>query len=139
MVDKRRVHRVMGPSAAMSAEQLTVLAVTGVFAHRAVNTLPGPLKGSRVLVLQGQNMLGALIVQQLVADGAEVTAQINKPEELNSVKSLGVKAVKIGEPLAVIEALEDSCFDAVIDNVGGKDIWETSRRLFGAVGQVCSL
>ena len=95
------------------------------------------MHGCRVLVLQAHDGVGALVCQELVAGKATVTVQIpDTPGALESAKLLRVSAIKIGEPLQVIESLEDGTFDLVIDTVGGRDIWQACRRLFTQDGQV---
>jgi NADPH:quinone reductase-like Zn-dependent oxidoreductase len=130
------------PTASLTAEHLAVLAVSGVAAYRATNTLPGPLKDSRILVLQAHDGTGALAAQQLVAAGARVTVQIDSTDFIEKLRGLKLEAVKIGAPLAVLRALgeegEDGLgvFDAVIDTVGGKELWESCKAVFGSAGQV---
>ena len=95
------------------------------------------MRGCRVLVLQAHDGVGALVCQELVAGKATVTAQIpDIPGVLENAKPLRVSAIKIGEPLQVIESLEEGTFDLVIDTVGGRDIWQACRRLFTQDGQV---
>ena len=88
-------------------------------------------------MLRAHDGVGALVCQELVAGKAMVTAQIpDTPGALESATLLGVNAIKIGEPLQVIESLEKGTFDLVIDTVGGRDIWQACRQLFTRDGQV---
>jgi hypothetical protein len=83
-----------------------------------------------------------LVAQQLVAAGARVTVQIDSANFIEKLRGLKLEAVKIGAPLAVLRALgeqdEDGLgvFDAVIDTVGGKELWESCKAVFGSAGQV---
>ncbi|PVF96320.1 hypothetical protein CPB86DRAFT_709243 [Serendipita vermifera] len=140
VLDKRRVHRTPPPTASLSAEHLAVLAVSGIASHRAVSTLPGNLKDSRVLVLQAHDGAGMLAAQELVAAGARVVVQIATEDLLETLRGLKLEAVKIGAPQAVLQALEgNDSFDAVIDTVGGKDMWETCKKLIGDAGQFTTI
>lgn len=119
-----------------------MLAVSGVAAYRATNTLPGSLKDSRILVLQAHDGTGALVTQQLVAGGARVTVQIDSAKFVEKLRGLKLEAVKIGAPLTVLRALGEQdegglgAFDAVVDTVGGKEIWDSCKAVFGSTGQV---
>jgi len=141
LVDKRRVHLCPVPTPALTAEHLAVLAVSGVAAHRAVSTVPGVHSKARILVLQAHDGAGALASQELVASGALVTVQVANEDLLGKLKGLKLEAVKIGTPLEVLKALEEGDeprFDAIIDTVGGKEIWEACKRVFTTEGQVHS-
>ena len=141
-MEKRRVTHCPSPTASLTAEHLAVLAVSGVAAYRATNTLPSPLKDSRILVLQAHDGTGALVAQQLVAAGARVTVQIDSANFIEKLRGLKLEAIKIGAPLAVLRALGEEgdedlgVFDAVIDTVGGKELWESCKTVFGSAGQV---
>ncbi|KAG8819851.1 hypothetical protein FRC17_010320, partial [Serendipita sp. 399] len=142
IVDKRRVHRSPIPTSSLTAEHLAVLAVSGVAAHRATSTIPGPVKDSRILVLQAHDGAGALATQELVADGAKVTVQIPNADQVEKLRGLNLESIKVGTPLAVLESLageEGPPFNAVLDTVGGKDIWEACKRILGATGQFTTL
>lgn len=138
IADKRRIHRAPPATPSLTAEHLAVLAVSGLFAQRATSTLPTPCKGQRVLILQAHDGAGALAAQELVAAGARVTAQIADVKQLDKLRGLTLDSVKVGEPLAVLQSFEPSeegSFDAVLDTVGGKEIWEACKRVFGSTGQ----
>lgn len=139
LVDRRRIHKCPSPTPSLTAEHLAVLAVSGVAAQRAVSTIPGQIHKARVLVLQAHDGTGALASQELAAAGALVTVQIASEDLLGKLKGLKLEAVKIGTPLEVLQSLENSegpKFDAVIDTVGGKEIWEACKRVFSTEGQV---
>ncbi|KIM25226.1 hypothetical protein M408DRAFT_74807 [Serendipita vermifera MAFF 305830] len=145
VIEKRRITRCPAPTSSLTAEHLAVLAVCGVAAYRATSTLPGPHKDSRILVLQAHDGTGALVAQQLVAAGARVTVQIASADVMEALRGLKLEAVKIGAPLAVLRALgeqdEDGlgAFDAVVDTVGGKEIWESCKAVFGVMGQFTTI
>lgn len=108
-------------------------------AHRAVSTIPGVLSKPRILVLQAHDGAGALASQELAASGALVTVQVAHEDLLGKLNGLKLEAVKIGTPLEVLKMLEESDetrFDAIIDTVGGKEIWEACKRVFTSEGQV---
>ncbi|KAG8774704.1 hypothetical protein FRC15_001108 [Serendipita sp. 397] len=142
VVDKRRVHKSPVPTSSLTAEHLAVLAVSGVAAHRATSTFPGPIKDSKVLVLQAHDGSGALATQELVAAGAQVTVQIPDAGQVEKLRGLSLESVKVGTPLSVLGAFKGAevpPFNAVLDTVGGKDIWEACKRIFGPTGQFTTL
>lgn len=94
-----------------------------------------------MLVLQAHDGAGALAAQELASAGARVTAQVENEDMLEKLKGLRLEAVKVGTPLEVLKVLENEAdegdaFDAVIDTVGGKEIWEACKKVFGSEGQV---
>lgn len=143
-MDKRRLTRCSKPSPSLTLEQLALLPLCGVPAHRAVRTCDHVGQGARALVLQGHESVGALAVQELVASGVEVSVQVPPTEEsetelhaaIERVKGWGVRDVKSMDPLAAIESCADDEFDFVIDTVGGRDIWHACRRILHNSGQV---
>ncbi|KAK0191390.1 hypothetical protein F5146DRAFT_930498 [Armillaria mellea] len=117
----------------------------------------------RALVLRGHDGIGAIAVQMLVRKGWRVSAHASMPsysdpeEEADYMKqaedrvrswggeevvfddgdvgSLGEEGRR-GAVVRVIERLvaDGDAFDAVLDTVGGKAIWEVSERLLSGVG-----
>ena len=143
MIDKRRVHRAPQPAADLTLEQIALLPLCGIPAHRAVASLPVNIGsyGSRVLVLQSHRGPGALACQELKTRGVLVIGQIPKENEvINRALALshGASSVIAEEPLAAISKCHDEEFDAVLDSVGGGRIWDACRRVLRNSGQVSS-
>ncbi|KAG7445968.1 uncharacterized protein BT62DRAFT_949902 [Guyanagaster necrorhizus] len=119
----------------------------------------------RALVLRGHDGIGAMAVQMLVRRGWRISVHASMPsfsdpeEEVeymkqveNRVRSWGGEEVvfddgdigslgeegRRGAVVRVIERLvvDGDAFDAVLDTVGGKAIWEMSERLLSGVGTV---
>ncbi|KAK0206127.1 hypothetical protein DFS33DRAFT_1255586 [Desarmillaria ectypa] len=119
----------------------------------------------RALVLRGHDGIGAMAVQMLVRRGWRVSVHASIPsfsdpeEEADYMKqvedrvrswggeevvfddgdvgSLGEEGRR-GAAVRVIERLvvDGDAFDAVLDTVGGRAIWEMSERLLSGVGSV---
>lgn len=139
-------------------EQLALLPICGLPAHRAVSTL-GDLEDSpsiSALVLQGHDGAGALAVQELVAARFRVTVQIppatplpdgkvNEKDVLSvrlaeeRVRRYGASNVIIDDPGTAVNSLEANSYDLVIDTVGGKAIWDACRRVLRSNGQFTTL
>ena len=149
MTDKTRVAKCCTPSKSLSIEQLALLPLCGIPAHRAVRTYGFPERGARALVLQAHDGIGALAVQELVSLGVQVTAQVSPELNRAEVKEhsgvsakdriiqFGAQKVIMYDPLTAVEVLEDNTYDLVIDTVGGREIWEACRRVLHNMGQVC--
>lgn len=152
MVEKRRLTRCPRPSPALTLEQLALLPLCGIPAHRAVRSSDHVQRGARALVLQGHDGAGAFAVQELVAYGVHVTVQIppgqssgkeENDEALkqveNCVRKWGAQEVVIDSPVAAVNSLHESEFDIVIDTVGGRRIWDACRRVLHTTGQFTTL
>lgn len=94
VVDRHRLHRVPHPNHSVTIEQLALIPLCGVVAYRAINAVHHIQQG-RVLVLGGEEGVGWMATQMLQKRGWNVSMTPG-PDK----------------------------FDAVIDTVGGKDIWE---------------
>ena len=164
VVDRRRVARCPAPSPTLSLEQLASLPLSGIPAQRALRTLigagmdsdsdgtgSGQSRPKRALVLGASDGAGALVTQQLCLKGVKVVAQISHAAEDNAkddsravnVKTrlalYGAKEVKVGDPLDILAMLPADSFDMVVDNVGGRQIWESAKRILSPYGQVWNL
>jgi hypothetical protein len=129
--------------------------------HSAVKTGPdGKRRAMRVLVLQAHDGAGLLAVQMMRGLGMRVTAQVpvgseavgfglelslgprdrgrtraGKAREDQPVTSKRMEPVEVvvgDDPIEVIGRLEEGVYDAVIDTVGGRRVWDACR------GVMCS-
>lgn len=167
IIEKRRVTRCPRPSPALTLEQLALLSLSAVPAHRAVRTSGFDSDSGRALVLLGHDGIGALVVQELAAAGMHVTAHIpadaaprvsssssssgeekekdamdreaDTREAEERVKRWGARAVRIGDAVEVIESCAEGSFDFVIDTIGGRRIWDASRRVLVSSGLFTTL
>jgi hypothetical protein len=83
------------------------------------------------MILESHKGAGALIRQELWAGGIEPIS--HTPLEADSDPT----SLK-GDALTVLNHLDSSSLDAVIDTIGGRDIWEESRRVLRNGGLVSS-
>lgn len=159
VVEKRRITRCPRPSllpdVGLTVEQLCLLPLCGIPAHRAVRTCAQFPRGSRALVLQAHVGAGALALQELASQGVIVTAQVSpssssiasegegekdllvlegSPEE--RVLSWGASEVVADSPVAAINRMHENEFDFVVDTVGGRRVWDACRRVLHNDGQV---
>ncbi|KAF8514823.1 hypothetical protein BU17DRAFT_31635, partial [Hysterangium stoloniferum] len=142
LVDRRHIHRAPRQSPTFTQEHLTLLSLSGVAAHRAVRTLSHLPPASRVFVLNAHAGPGLLATQLLAARGIAVTAHV--PGGWGSgcerrARLAGAAEVRCGEIGEVVEGLETEKFDAVVDTVGGKNVWDMCRRVLCLSGQFTTL
>ncbi|GAA5831303.1 hypothetical protein JCM11251_007828 [Rhodosporidiobolus azoricus] len=96
-------------------------------------------KGSKILVLNAHRGVGHLCLQLAAhlrpgASGgrdlwmvAQCPIRVNEGEVL--CKEAGATDVLRDEPLAAINGLHEGSFDAVIDTIGGRRLYDASRRI----------
>lgn len=145
---------VPSSSTALSLSELALLPLSGVQAYRAVKSIINALPdGKRVLVLRGHDGVGAMAVQMLAKHGWKVCAHAILPTTFRQdaeaeeeaymmavesrVASWGAEEVIFdSETVGVLERLleDGDVFDAILDTVGGKEVWEASERLLRNVG-----
>ncbi|KAF8525289.1 hypothetical protein JB92DRAFT_3140322 [Gautieria morchelliformis] len=142
VVDRRRIHRAPRPSQTLTVPQLALLPLTGIPAHRAVRTLAHLPRGARALVLHAHDGAGLLAAQELVALGFRVTAQVPGPWGSRCEKrarGAGVGDVRCGDAVEVVRDVREEEFDAVVDPLGGKEVWDACRKVLRTAGQFTTL
>lgn len=140
IVERRRVARLMH-SNHLSLEQLAALPIQGILAHRA---LRGILRhGQHALVMDAHTGVPALICQEMARHGVAVTAVISGGEDHGREQAAclqhGARGVLTGSPATVMNRLEESSFDIVVDSRGGAVVYEAARRVLVDGGRVISL
>jgi NADPH:quinone reductase-like Zn-dependent oxidoreductase len=138
-------------SKSLTLEEFSLLPLCGLPAYRAVRTFVLGLEGKgapeshgRALVLRGHDGAGGVAVQILVRRGWRVCVHVPMlcaaederkymRDVENRVRGWGAEEVLFddgaeGAVARVIEGLIEA-FDAVLDTVGGRDVWEAGDRL----------
>ncbi|KAL7410926.1 hypothetical protein BDY24DRAFT_398077 [Mrakia frigida] len=134
----------------MTLEDLASLPLLGVTAHRSVG---GVQRGSRALVLLGGGGgegagsdwgVGILAAQELLSKGVLVSIQVVEEwgEEWVREAVVGQEEekkrrgldVKVGEPMEVVNGEQEGRFEFVLDCVGGRRVYESSRRVLKSGG-----
>ena len=144
--------------ASLTLEEYSLLPLSGVPAYRAVRTfvlgLPGKHgkrggsdMGGRALVLRGHDGAGAMAVQMLVRRGWHVCVHVpllRDPRDKRKymkeveerVRNWGAEDVVFddgaaGAVIRILEGLLEDAeeFDAILDTVGGRGVWEAGERL----------
>lgn len=138
IVDKRRLHKAPTPTPTLGIDELSLLPLNGVPARRAVVALTSiPLKSdSRILILNAHKGPGVLVQQELVAKGLFPIAHI--PPSIEAETLTGTTILQ-GDILPLISQMESSSLDAVIDTVGGREVWEECRRVLRNNGSFITL
>lgn len=90
----------------------------------------------RALVLQAHDGAGALAVQTMRGLGMKVTAQVPAGVHPEGAFGQDVEVVVGDDPVEVVNRLEEGVFDAVVDTVGGRNVWDACRRVMCADAHV---
>ncbi|GAA6000765.1 hypothetical protein JCM10207_004648 [Rhodosporidiobolus poonsookiae] len=139
-----RDHLTLAPPN-LSFEQLASLPAAATVAMLIMQTLSRELpKGSKVLVLNAHQGVGRLCLQLAkhlrpgVGGSRDLWMVAQCPLALNDgdVVCLQAGATEVirDEPLAAINGLHEGSFDAVIDTIGGRRLYDASRRVLHHAG-----
>jgi NADPH:quinone reductase-like Zn-dependent oxidoreductase len=117
----------------LSLEEVACLPLLGVTAHRAC---VGQTRGSRALILNAHEGVGALAAQELSSMGLHVIAHV--PLDVANAEDdaweNGAKEVIADDPVAMINAQHESGFEFVLDTIGGRRIYDACRRVLRSNG-----
>ncbi|KAF8592745.1 hypothetical protein K439DRAFT_1504853 [Ramaria rubella] len=142
VVDRRRIHRAPRPSPKLTLDQIALLPLSGLPAHRAVRTLSHLPHGSRALVLHAHAGAGLLALQELTELGFSLTAHVPGTWSVPGVRrarEAGARDVRCGEAVDIVRDIQGEEFDAVVDPLGGKEVWDACRRVLRTAGQFTTL
>ncbi|KAG7096523.1 hypothetical protein E1B28_003952 [Marasmius oreades] len=138
------------PEPRLTIDELALLPLCGVQAYRAMRTLKidnnnvNLFKVRRILVLNGHDGIGALATQMLAKRGWKVVVHVPGLEDkeiVAQIKSWGGDAVIFDGGEGAVKTMErlveegDSSIDAILDTIGGKDIWVAGENLLKAHSQ----
>lgn len=104
-----------------------------------MRTLAHLPRDARALVLHAHDGPGLLATQELAALGFRVTAQVPGPwgsKGEKRARGAGATDVRCGDAVEIIRDIREEEFDAVIDPLGGKEVWEVCRKVLRTAGQV---
>lgn len=139
VIDYNRVCHA--PSDCLTTEQIAALPSAGVMAHQLIQNHCRQLpRGARVLILNAHDGVGLLTMQESVGLGLLIVAQC-PPSISDGVavcQANGAHEVVVGEPLWAINSLHESSFDLIVDTVGGRKVYDASRRILAFEGQFCT-
>lgn len=130
--ERRRIARTPHGSH-LSLEQLACLPLYGITAHRAC---VGLTRGSRALVLNAHEGVGALVTQELSTLGVHVIAQV--PVDVASAEEdaweNGAKEVVPDDAIVMINGQHEGSFDLFVDTAGGRRVYDAARRVLRTSG-----
>lgn len=134
VVERDRVANA--PQGVISIEQIATLPYAGVPAYQAMETLCADLpRGSKILVLNAHVGVGAVAMQLAChlrpARDLWITAQVPITVQDGDAicRAYGASETLRDEPVPVLNALHESSYDAVLDTIGGRRIYDASRRV----------
>ncbi|CAO1634977.1 unnamed protein product [Sympodiomycopsis kandeliae] len=126
------------PEDCLTVEQIAALPSTGVLALQIVRNYCTALpRGARILILNAHDGIGLLSMQECADLGLIMVAQCpaSISDGLAVCEANGAHEVVIGEPLWAINTLHESSFDLVVDTIGGRRLYDASRRILASNGQ----
>ncbi|WFD36681.1 hypothetical protein MCUN1_003568 [Malassezia cuniculi] len=129
---------VSAPDERLSTEEIAALPSTGIMGHQIVQshciTLP---RGSRILILNAHDGVGLLTMQEARRLGLIIVAQVppGVPDGATVCRANGANEVVTGDPLWAINLLHESSFSLVVDTIGGRQIYDSCRRIITNNGQ----
>ena len=126
------------PEDCLTTEQIAALPSTGVMAFQIMRDHCSQLtRGSRVLILNAHDGVGLLTMQECVGLGLIIVAHCppSATDGYSICQANGAHEVIVGEPLWAINSLHESSFDLVLDTIGGRRIYDASRRIISSQGQ----
>ncbi|KAK0550324.1 hypothetical protein OC846_003709 [Tilletia horrida] len=132
------VYVCKAPEDCLTTEQISALPAAGLLSYEIVATYCNQLeRGSRVLILNAHDGVGLLVMQQSIELGLIIVAQCPTAiaDGVTVCRANGAHEVVVGEPLWAINSLHESSFDLVVDTVGGRRIYDASRRILATNGQ----
>jgi NADPH:quinone reductase-like Zn-dependent oxidoreductase len=96
--------------------------------------------GTDVLVFGATGGLGVAALQVARALGGRVAAATASPEKADRLRVLAPDLVCVGSPDQIAEQVEGEMggVDVVVDPVGGKEVWEATRRVLRPGGWIVS-
>lgn len=129
------------PQDCLTMEQIAALPSVGVMAHQLMINHCSQLKrGSRILILNAHDGVGLLAMQECSTLGLIIVAHC--PNQVSDGVALceanGAHEVIVGEPLWALNTLHESSLDLVVDTVGGRRVYDASRRILAFGGQFCT-
>ena len=146
------VHRdllTQAPNGVLSLEQIAAVGLSGIMAYQAMDELCSKLpKGSKLIILNAHEGVGAIALQLSLAlrPAADLWVVAHFPPDFADgneiLRQLGANETLSGEVLAALQSLRESTYDAVLDTIGGKRIYDTARQVLhedGMFGRRCRL
>jgi NADPH:quinone reductase-like Zn-dependent oxidoreductase len=129
------------PENCLTTEEIAALPSVGVMAHQLMTNHCSQLKrGSRLLILNAHDGVGLLTMQESANLGLIIVAHC--PDSISDGVALceanGAHEVVIGDALWAINSLHEGSFDLILDTVGGRKIYDASRRILAFEGQFCT-
>ncbi|KAH9813361.1 hypothetical protein DFH28DRAFT_897067 [Melampsora americana] len=136
----------------LSMEQIACLPTLGVPSYFVMSTICAGLpKGSKILILNGHKGLGAMMCEfvKYFRPNRDLWVTCHIPTVATSVEEIGItigrcelrgaREVMVEDSvLSSLNSIHESSYDVVIDTVGGRRIYDASRRILHHEGMFIS-
>ncbi|EGG04498.1 uncharacterized protein MELLADRAFT_64869 [Melampsora larici-populina 98AG31] len=136
----------------LSMEQIACLPTLGVPSYFVMSTICAGLpKGSKILILNGHKGLGAMMCElvKYFRPNRDLWVTCHIPTVATSVEEIGItvgrcefrgaREVMVEDSiLSSLNSIHESSYDVVIDTIGGRRIYDASRRILHHEGMFIS-
>lgn len=124
------------PNGALSLEQIAAVALSGAAAFQAMDELCSTLaRGSKLVILNAHEGVGAIALQlgQSLRPQQDLWIMAHYPPEFADgdviLKALGASETLCGEVQSALQSLPHSSYDAMLDTVGGRKIYNAGKMI----------
>lgn len=124
------------PNGALSLEQIAAVALSGVGAYQAMHELCSTLaRGSKLVILNAHEGVGAIALQlaAVLRSARDLWIVAHYPPDFADgaaiLKALGASECLSGEVLSAIGTLRESSYDAVLDTIGGRKVYDGMKNI----------
>ncbi|ORY61168.1 hypothetical protein BCR35DRAFT_309073 [Leucosporidium creatinivorum] len=144
-IPRDRLSLAPSPTDRLSIEEIASLPSAGACAMQVMEPICRDLpRGSKILILSAHRSIGYLCLQLAshLRPQRDLYLVAHCPSTMEADAQLcrdaGASSVLVEEPLAVLNGCHESEFDVVIDCVGGRRIYDASRRVLHHSGAFIS-
>lgn len=122
------------PDGVLSLEQIAAVALSGIPAYQAMDELCSTLpRGSKLVILNAHEGVGAIALQlgQSLRAARDLWVVAHYPPDFADgdtiLRALGASETLCGEVISAVQSLRESSYDAVLDSVGGRKIYDVCK------------
>lgn len=124
------------PNGVLSLEQIAAVALSGISAFQAMDELCSTLpRGSKLIILNAHEGVGALALQlgHSLRLGGDLWMIGHYPADFSDgdsiLRQLGASETLCGDAVVALQSLRESTYDAVFDTIGGRKLYDASKRI----------
>lgn len=122
------------PNGVLTLEQIAAIALSGIAAYQSMDELCSTLaRGSKLVILNAHEGVGAIALQlaQALRPAMDLWIIGHFPPDFadgdSILRALGASETLCGEAVSAVKSLRESSYDAVLDTIGGRQIYDASK------------